>query len=400
MKILFLTSRLPYPPYQGDKLRNWHFIQYLSKEHQVHLVSFYFNDKEKQWIPKVNEVCASVTLVKLPLARSIINCVWAIFKNIPFQVAYYNSLKMHREVANAIKRISPDIIHTHLMRMAPYALEYKGHPKVIDFTDAVSLYLSRFKQYCRNPIARWFIGEELKRVLSYETIMTEYDSTLICSQVDKNILTERFRNVQIDLVNNSIDIIPDSYNESIRRDPQRIIFVGNMSYPPNSDAVCYFIKDILPLVKKEIPELKFYIVGRNPNRYIRSLDAKNIIVTGFVNNIHNEYLKSSVVISPVRFGAGALTKVLESMMIGIPVVSTPVGVEGLQLENGKEIFITDDPTDFANCTINLIRDPLLWKKVSEAGIKVSRSRFEVNVVGKELINIYKDIMRKKVIVKN
>jgi polysaccharide biosynthesis protein PslH len=395
MKILFLTSRLPYPPHQGDKLRNWHFIQYLSKEHQVHLISFIFHDRENQWIPALNEVCASVTLIKLPLVQSIINCVGAIFKKVPFQVAYYQSLRMHKEVAAAIKRVRPDIIHTHLMRMAPYAVKYDDFPKVIDFTDTVSLYLSRFKKFCRNPVLRWFIGEELKRVLSYEDVMTKFDSTLICSLVDKKILAERFRNVRIDLINNSIEKISCLPDESIKRDPQRIIFVGNMSYPPNSDAVHYFVNDIFPLVKKEIPGAKLYIVGKNPTRYIRSLDVKDIIVTGFVENIKNEYLMSSVVVSPVRFGAGVLTKVLESMMIGVPVVSTPVGVEGLQLENGKEIFITGDPTGFAKCIMNLIQDPLLWKKVSEAGKKISRSRFEVNVVGRELVDVYKNVVNEK-----
>jgi glycosyltransferase involved in cell wall biosynthesis len=399
MKILFLTSRLPYPPHQGDKLRNWHFIQYLSKKHQVHLVSFYFDDREKQWIPTLNQVCASVTLVKLPLGQSLLNCIGAVCRKIPFQVAYYRSLRMHMEVAAAIQRVRPDIIHTHLMRMAPYVVRYQEYSKVIDFTDAVSLYLSRFKQFCRNPILRWFIGEELKRVLSYEGIMKEFDSTLICSLVDKKVLIEHVRNVRIDLINNSIEINSDLHDESIKRDPQRIIFVGNMSYPPNSDAVRYFVKEIFPLVKKEIPEAKLYIVGKNPTRYIRSLSSKDIIITGFVDNIQNEYLMSSVVVSPVRFGAGALTKVLESMMIGVPVVSTPVGVEGLQLKNGKEIFITDDQTNFAKYIINLIHDPLLWKEVSEAGKKVSRSRFKVDVVGGDLVDVYKEVVSKNAIAK-
>ena len=396
MKILFLTSRLPYPPHQGDKLRNWHFLQYLSREHEIHLLSFYSHEAEKQYLPTLKEVCTSVTLIKLPFAQSLINCMKAVFGRIPFQVAFYQSLRMQTQVELAIEHIKPDIIHSHLMRMAPYVIKFENHPKVLDLTDAVSLYLSRFKQISKNPLLRFIIGKELKRVLEYENIITKFHSTLICSTVDRRILRERYQEARIDLINNSIENNKSFYGRTIKRDPHRIIFMGNMSYPPNSDAVRYFVQDIFPSILKGIPDAKFYIVGKNPKRSIRSLCSKNIIVTGFVDNIEKEYLASSVIVSPVRFGSGALTKVLEPLMLGVPVVSTSVGVEGLQLENGKEIFITDDPAQFAKHVINLIRDPVLWQRTVDSAKKVSQARFEMDIVGRELVHVYEDVKCKHI----
>jgi polysaccharide biosynthesis protein PslH len=391
MKILYLTSRIPYPPHQGDKLRNWHFLQYLSKNHEVHLISFFSHDVERQYESNLNRVCTSVTLVKLSLLRSLLNCFIAVFRRIPFQVAYYESKNMRSHVLSAIKRIQPDIIHTHLMRMAPYSVEYKNIARVLDLTDAVSLYLSRYKKICRNPIFRRLIQLELKRVLTYEGIIEEYDSTLICSTIDCDVLRGRYKKARLDLINNSVAVNVSTQDGQVKRDPFRITFVGNMSYPPNADAVKYFVRNIFPSIKREIPEAKFYIVGNNPNRNTYALRSKDIIVTGFVDNIQKEYLASSVVVSPIRFGAGALTKVLESLMLGIPVVSTSVGVEGLQLVHGKEIFITDDPLLFSKYVIDLIHNPVLWKNMARSAFEVARSRFDSQVIGAQLINVYKDI---------
>ena len=393
MKILFLTSRLPYPPHQGDKLRSWHFLQYLTQQNDIHLISIFNRESEKQYLPKLEKICASVTLVKLPFSKSLMNCMKAIGSQTPFQVAFYESKCMHDHVELAVERIKPHIIHAHMMRMAPYALKFKNYAKVLDLTDAVSLYLSRFKQYCNNPVIRLFIAKELKRVLEYEKVVTEFQSTLICSTRDRGVLQDRYPGARIDLINNSVEMDESLFGGTVKRDPHRILFTGNMSYPPNSDAVRYFVHNIFPSVVEKIPEAKFYIVGKNPNRSIRALRSNNIIITGFVKSIEKEYLASSVIVSPVRFGAGALNKVLEPLMLGIPVVSTSIGVEGLQLQNENELFITDDPIQFATYVINLMLNPILWQRIVDSAKRVSLKRFKMDVSGRALMTVYNELVQ-------
>jgi glycosyltransferase involved in cell wall biosynthesis len=138
-----------------------------------------------------------------------------------------------------------------------------------------------------------------------------------------------------------------------------------MPYYANYDAAIYFSKEIFPLILERNPDCKFYIVGQKPPNKIKALAAKNIIVTGFVPDIKREYLKSAVNVAPMRFGAGTLNKVIESIALGIPVVSTSIAVEGLPNDLKKYIFIADNPKDFSHHVLEILNNPELRKNLKE-----------------------------------
>ena len=392
MKILFLTPRLPYPPHRGDKLKIWNLMRQLSARHQIVLLTFVESRSELKWLDPLKAVCEEVHVVHLPVWRSALQCLAAVPTGIPFQVAYFYSREMHRKLGELVKRIQPDILHTHLIRMAQYSAEYESCPTVLDMTDAVSLYLRRFRNRESNPFLKLFLDQELRRVREYEHIIAQFDIGLVCSDTDRAFLLEHNDHLNLDLLPNGVDVDAFASDAQAKTDPQRIIFTGNMSYYPNVDGASFLVQDVFPKVKRQVPGAKLFIVGQKPPRKISSLAGKDVTITGFVQDIRSEYLKSAVAVSPIRFGAGTLNKVLEPLALGIPVVSTSIGLEGLGLKIGEEILIADDADAFADAIISLLEDPTKRELLAGAASKRIRQTFNWSTIAQGLERIYERLI--------
>lgn len=371
MKILIITPRIPYPPFRGDKLKIFNISKILLKNNTIHIITFYRNGKDYELVKPLEEMGIKVTLIKLTLIISFINVLIAIFQKTPFQVAWYRSKKMQKSVDTLIKDNNFDIVYYHLIRTAQYYSNSKTnfHLNVIDFTDAVSLYLSRMVKQERNIFKKIFIRSELNRINNYEKIAEKFDVLFICSEIDKNFLLDKGIKQDIQILNNGIDT-DYFFSEQKDYDRKRIIFTGNMPYYANADAALYFAKEIFPLIIKNDPEVKFYIVGQQPSISIRQLASDNIFITGYVKDIKAEYLKSAVNIAPMRFGAGTLNKVLESIALGVPVVATSISMLGLPKELMKFVFIADSPEHFANTVLEIINNTSIRSELMNEGKEI------------------------------
>lgn len=392
MTILFLTSRIPYPPYRGDKLKIFNLIRELSPRHEIHLVSFFAGREEAAAVEGLNQFCHSIRLIRLPSWKSYLNCAAALLETVPFQVAYYRSREFHHAVAEAIDRHRPDIIHTHLIRMAPYALPFNGIPRVLDLTDAVSLYLQRFRDTTTSLLLRRAARVELERMMAYESIIEQYDCVLVCSDPDRRALLAHAPRASIELLPNGIDLQQFSTDGHFEPDGARIIMTGNMSYLPNADGARWLVSEVFPRVKQAVPQAKLYIVGQKPPRAVVKLRGEDVVVTGFVPDIRREYLKSAVAVSPIRFGAGTLNKVLEPMALGVPVVATSVGMDGLDLEPGRDYLRGDDAATFANAVIQLLSDQSLRQAVGRSAQEKIRSRFGWDSIALKLEQVYQTVL--------
>ncbi|HXG37178.1 MAG TPA: glycosyltransferase [Bacteroidota bacterium] len=395
MTIFFLTPRIPYPPYRGDKLKIWNLLRQLSKRHRIVLVSFIQSEREREYVSPLSEVCAEIHLVSLPRWKSFFNCVVAMFQNIPFQVAYYRSREMRRVIDRVVNQTKPDLIHTHLIRMAQYTAHRKSYPRVLDMTDAVSLYLARLSGHHRNPVIRAIVGVELKRMLSYESIIAQFDRTLVCSSNDRDVLLQHIPLARIDLLYNGVDLETFSINGTLRPDPYRIILTGNMSYYPNADGAKFFVREIFPHIRQQVPEAKLYIVGQDPPRSVKALASDHVVITGFVPDIRLEYLKSAVAVSPIRFGAGTLNKILEPLALGVPVVSTSIGIDGLGLTMGEDILVADKPQEFAQHVVQLLTNGQSRERVAGSAAEKVRTRFSWDRLTRDLEQIYETIVNEQ-----
>ena len=366
MKILIITTRVPYPPYKGDKLKIFNIARQLAKKNSVTIVTFLRNRNQIKDVEELKKHNIKVIYEKISLLESCFNIIEAIFREIPFQVAWYKSKKMHKKIKDLITKGNYDVAYFHLIRSAQYLVNNNGNSvlQVVDFTDAVSLYLDRFTKIERNPIKKILLGIEKKRVEKYEKIAERFNIVFICSEVDREYLLNRSINANIKILRNGVDV--DNFKiENVQKEKNRIIFTGNMPYYANYDAAIYFVKDIFPKVLKQIPDAKFFIVGQNPPRQIKALSSENVIVTGYVDDLRKEYLKSCVNVAPMRFGAGTLNKILEAIVLRVPIVATSVAVEGLPKDIKQSILVAKDSNDFADKLIRLLKNNESANKESE-----------------------------------
>ena len=366
MKILIITTRVPYPPYKGDKLKIFNIARQLAKKNSVTIVTFLRNRNQIKDVEELKKHNIKVIYEKISLLESCFNIIEAIFREIPFQVAWYKSKKMHKKIKDLITKGNYDVAYFHLIRSAQYLVNNNGNSvlHVVDFTDAVSLYLDRFTKIERNPIKKILLGIEKKRVEKYEKIAERFNIVFICSEVDREYLLNRSINANIKILRNGVDV--DNFKiENVQKEKNRIIFTGNMPYYANYDAAIYFVKDIFPKVLKQIPDAKFFIVGQNPPRQIKAMSSENVIVTGYVDDLRKEYLKSCVNVAPMRFGAGTLNKILEAIVLRVPIVATSVAVEGLPKDIKQSILVAKDSNDFADKLIRLLKNNESANKESE-----------------------------------
>lgn len=374
MKILIITPRIPYPPFRGDKLKIYNLAKNLSVNNSVKILTFLRSSRQLKDLKSFKKYGIEIEAVKLSVFESFFKVFISLFTEFPFQAAWFQSSRMKKKIEKIAVDGSVDVMYFHLIRSAQYfpGENFSKPVKVIDFTDAVSLYLKRFAEIERNPLKKFFVKVEQKRIERYEKVAERFHTLFICSEVDKEYLVKSGLKANIKILSNGIDV---GYFKSERKqyNRNRIIFTGNMPYYANYDAAIYFTKEIFPLILEKVPGAEFFIVGQKPPRRIKSLQSKNVFVTGFVPDIKSEYLNSAVNVAPMRFGAGTLNKVIESIALGVPVVATPMAVGGLPEELNKYIFIADNPVNFADAVVKIINNPSIRGDLMEEGKTVIKN---------------------------
>lgn len=387
MKILFLTSRFPYPPIGGDKLRVSKLIQSLSKEHAVTLFALSDENIKDSELNRYESYREKINVVYLPKFRSYLNCLVGLFGRLPLQVYYYRSKQMKRLLEKEIH--SFDLIFVHLIRMSEYVIDYSDSNKVLDLTDAISLNYQRSIRYQKG--IKYLISRvERNRVLRYEReIVKKFDKSLFVSDVDKKFIENYIDSANIDVLPVGVDTDYFSYSGS-GFDMNEIVFMGNMRTYPNSDAAYYFADRVFPLIRRSCPEAKFTIAGANPPRRIRDLrKKKNVFVTGHVDDIRPYLRNAAVSVCPMRAGAGMQNKVLESMAAGIPVVTTKIGLEGIGAVPGNDILSAEGEQEFAKAVLSVLTDKQLREKISRNGRRFVEEKFSDSVVLDTFSNMIK-----------
>jgi polysaccharide biosynthesis protein PslH len=402
MKLLFLTSRLPYPPFQGDRLKIYHILRILSRKHDITLLSFVESEAEAKLVENLYPFCSAIETVVHSKSQSYWRLLLNIFSSTPFQVAYYQSPEFSRKLSHLLKTNDFDVIHTHLIRLVPYSIS-SSIPRVLDLTDAISKYLRTRLESTTNLILRAAIYLELRRMLKYELVLHRFNAVSVCSEVDRDELLKTASSANISLIRNGLDIEyfhPDKYPNI---EPYSIVFTGNMSYAPNEDGILYFCRNVLPLVHKTLPQAKLYIVGKSPSPRLQSLASESIVITGRVDDIRDYYKKAQVAICPIRFGAGTLNKVIEPMAMGIPVVSTSIACQGMNVtpitsiqpsipyDTNANIVFADSPTEFSNSLITLLKDPKLCQVLGASGRRLVEQEHDWEEIVAKLENVYCDI---------
>jgi sugar transferase (PEP-CTERM/EpsH1 system associated) len=392
LTILFVANRFPYPPFRGDKLKIYNLAKRLAKKHKLILVTFTQDENDIANIPQLKSIFSKIVTVHLPFHKSVINCLRILIGDKkPLQVLYFYSKEFKKKLSDTINIENPDVIHVQHLRMSQYLPQLNNKPAILDLPDAFSLYWDRRVKSAKNFLTRWFNNFEFKRVLRYEKIMSKFQLNLACSQEDIHYLKEQHGFEHIKLLPNGVDLETFSADNHDYSHNQTLLFTGNMNYAPNVDAVIYFTKEVLPIIKNKFPDVRFVIAGQKPVSSVQELASESIEVTGFVQEISFYYQNASLVVAPLRFGAGTQNKVLEALAMGVPVVCSNIGFSGLNIQSGEGAFCETNAIDFAQRVISLLEDANLRKTTGERGKEIIRNKFDWNVLSDKLEHYFEEV---------
>jgi polysaccharide biosynthesis protein PslH len=403
MHILFLTQILPYPPASGPKVKTWHVLRYLSaRGHKITLASF-VRPEEMPYIEDVKKVCAAVHAV--PVRRSRVSDVYYLlrsqFTGRPFLVERDDLTEMRSLVNRIVASESVDVIHADQLTMTQFAFplqtpDEKKPALVFDAHNAVWMITERMKQnapfYLKLPL-----GLETKRIKKYEgSIVKDFDATLAVAEPDRLLLLEALhQNYPNKDVN--IPVIPIAVDtrqiQPVTRpgNSLNILTMGTLYYPPNADGIRWFIQQVFPLVRQKLPEVKLTIIGKNPPKDFLKLAAdetSGIVTTGFVPELDPYFAQAAISVVPVRAGGGMRVRILEMFARAAPVVTTTVGLEGIDACPGEDVLVQDSPEGFARAVIDLLQDQDLQQKLSTNGRRLVVEKYDWQVVLGELDKVY------------
>ncbi len=381
MKVLAILPRFPYPIDKGDKLRAFHQLRELARNHEIYLFALCEEDVSQEDLDAVSSFCSQIEVFRLSKPRILWRLFRSIFSQLPFQTAYYFDRRAGKRLSEFSEKNKPDVAYLQLVRCAEY-VNWVRCPAVLDFQDAMS---ENMKLRARKE-TRWLrpvFREEFKRLKRYEVLCSQrFQGLTIISEKDKGLLPQKAAE-KCRVVGNGIDF---SFYESAHSDAvsSDIVFVGAMSYLPNVDAAEYLVNDILPRLASANLFPKVFIVGADPSPRVLKLASSQVEVTGRVEDTRPYYRGAKMLVAPMFISTGVQNKILEAMSMGIPVITTPQAALALNGGEAVPLLTASDPQEFAGQISLLLESPQKAESLAAEAREFVRRFFSWKAAGIEL----------------
>lgn len=384
MKLLVILPRFPYPIEKGDKLRAYHQIRILSASFDIVLVALTHSKVRQADIEKVSPYCKSITIIRSRWTAVGLNLIRALFKGWPFQAGYYYSSRAHRKIDRLIAREKPEHLYCQLLRTAEYARHFKG-PKTLDYQDVLSKGVER-RIPSASPLMRPLLRFEFKRLQRYEKkIFGLFENKTIISVPDRNYITHPDRD-SIVIVPNGVD--RKYFSPGKTRITHELIFTGNMGYPPNVNCALFLVKQVLPIIHTQHPEVRLMLAGASPHAQVRALASDKVTVTGWVDDIRTCYSSAMIFLAPMQIGTGLQNKLLEAMSMRLPCITSSLCNAALGAGKDTEILIGDTATEVAQHAIKLLENQQLRIQLAENGFYFSQRNYSWESATEKLAELF------------
>ncbi|MEO6902990.1 MAG: glycosyltransferase [Bacteroidia bacterium] len=372
MKILVILSRVPYPLEKGDKLRAFNQIKQLSKNNEIILFALSDRDYDEKAEIELRKYCSTISIIRFSKITILFNLIRTLFDGKPFQVGYFYFKRAQKKVDELIKKYQPDHIYCQLIRTVEYVKSYSNIPKTLDYMDVFSKGMER-RKYSAPFYLKPLLNIEYKRLLKYENrIFNYFNNKTIISDQDKNLIPHPQKN-DIVVVPNGVDT--DFFNPVPCKKEYELLFNGNMNYPPNIESVQYLVNKIMPLVWKQLPNTRLFISGATPHPKVLELKSDKVIISGWVDDIRENFMKCKILIAPMQISIGLQNKLLEAMAMKLPCVTSVLANNALGAINGQQIMVAQTPEEYAACIFDLLNDENKAKQLADNAYQFVNANF-------------------------
>jgi len=389
VKILWLNAGLLLPLDKGGKLRTWHVMRHLARQHDITYLSFADTSQTASDREGMREVCSVLETVprtdtRKGTLRFYTEAAGYVVDPLPYAVAKYRSEAYAARVRRLLDEGCFDVVVCDFLVPAANLPSTLPIPSVL-FTHNVEAEIwRRHSESASNPVSRLLLTQQWRRMLRFERdVLSRFDLVLAVSDADG----ETFRRLYPDVVRAPIHTVQTGVDTSYftplpglgKR--AHLVFTGSMDWLPNEDGMTYFVRDILPRIRQVEPDVTLSIIGRAPTPAVRRLaEHAGIEVTGRVDDVRPHVAAGEVYIVPLRIGGGTRLKIFEAMSMAKAVVSTTVGAEGLPVTPGRDIVIADEPARFAQAVIHMIRDAEARRQIEQAARRLVIERYDWGAV--------------------
>jgi sugar transferase (PEP-CTERM/EpsH1 system associated) len=397
MRVLHFAPRVCWPLDTGAKLRNYHLARVLSEKAEVTLLAFTDAEQSLEQLEKFYE---QVIAVPRDPGYTLSKIIRGTLGNTPLPVLNYTTGSMKHALEKVLRERNFDIVQVegiHLMSYLPIIAAPHPRPLMIcDWHNVESELMGRYSGREPNILKRAYAGKTARLMGDFERrAMREFDAHVAVSQRDAQQLRSLNRDARVFVIENGVDTA--HYEEGAidggLRKPNRIVFVGSMDYHANIDGAVSFARDVWPGLRERHPELTFTVVGRDPASEVRELrSTPGIKVTGTVDDVRPFYREALAAVVPLKVGGGSRLKILEAMAAGVPVVSTTLGAEGLEVHDGEDILIADTNEQLAEKIVSVIESEELRQRISAAGHVLVAERYDWSRLGANLFEKYQQLL--------
>lgn len=391
VRVLLLCQVVPFPPDSGPKVKTWNLLKWLGTQHEVTLVAFARGESARE-LDALRRHCRAVHTV--PMHRGILRDAWFLAASLrsgrPWVIARDARRAMHRLVAGVASRTTFDVVHVDQLNMAQYASDVAGAFTVLDTHNALWVLYRRLAAAAPAGPRKLLLEREWQRLRAYEgEVGQRVDAVLAVSDADRAGLAEVIgADRPITVLPIAVD--PDEFTLLQRApDADRIVHVGTMFWPPNVEAVRWFLDTVWPRIRAARANAEFDIVGARPPRVLRAQARRSgAHCTGYIGDPTPYLRRAGVVVVPLLAGSGMRVKVLSALAQGLPVVSTTLGCEGIAVEAGRHLLIADTPAAFAEATLRLLGDRALADELGRNGRRLIETHYDYRRVYAGLDPVY------------
>ena len=399
LRILWISHFVPYPPHGGAFQRSYHLIKRVGAEHELHLLAM----RHKRATHPGEDVgssreallahCHAVHIVDASSATRgigvLLRAAQSLVTGFPLSVGMFRSREMSRLVRELVTRTSFDVIHLDTISVAEHLDDIGDLPALMAHMGAESYMLHRRVSTEPSALKRWFFAREAVMLERYERRMCQRAGiNIVVSELDRELMARSAPQATFAVVENGVDV--DYFTPVAPSAGRALIFAGRLDQYASRDAILFFLRSVWPLVRSRYADAEIHILGNNPPRELEVLASgqAGVHVHGFVPDVRPYFRNAAVSICPIRDGGGTRMKILDALALGMPIVSTTIGCEGIDVVPERDLLIADSPEQFVHQITRVFDDPALKASLARNARSLAERQYSWERIGRRLLAHY------------